>query len=196
VLNAVFWPLVPLSRGYVHISSGDPFQNPRITPRLLTDNFDQEIAVAITRRSLALFSSPPFADVVEDAYYDPPIPANATDADYLAWFKGTAFGASHWIGTTAMMPRELGGVVNPSLQYASYLALSIILHILPHNPAFLNQRTNYHFRRRVYGTKKLRIVDAGILPLQVTSHPMSLLYAVAQKAASLINEEDFQKSES
>jgi len=31
-------------------------------------------------------------------------------------------------------------------------------------------------------------VDAGILPLQVTSHPMPLLYAVAQKAASLITE--------
>lgn len=156
VLTAVFWPSMPLSRGHVHIASADPFQNPLITPRLLTDKFDQEIAVAITRRARALFSSPPFAGVVADAYYDPPIAVSGTDADYLAWYKNTAFGASHWIGTTAMMPRELGGVVNPKLQ--------------------------------VYGTEKLRVVDAGILSFQITSHPMSLLYAVAQKAACLITE--------
>lgn len=44
--------------------------------------------------------------------------------------------------------------------------------------------------RRVYETKKLRIVDAGILPFEITSHPMPLLYAVAQKAAALILEAD------
>lgn len=116
VLTTIFWPLMPLSRGHVHIASADPFQNPVIAPRLLTDNFDQEIAIAITRRSRVVFSSAPFADVVADPYYDPPIATNGTDAEFLAWYKSTAFGASHWIGTTAMMGRELGGVVNPKLQ--------------------------------------------------------------------------------
>lgn len=135
VLTAVFWPSMPLSRGHVHIASADPFQNPLITPRLLTDKFDQEIAVAITRRARALFSSPPFAGVVADAYYDPPIAVSGTDADYLAWYKNTAFGASHWIGTTAMMPRELGGVVNPKLQCVSSpaLPLSFFSIHLPHD---------------------------------------------------------------
>jgi len=192
VLTAVFWPSVPLSRGYVHIGSADPFQNPIITPRLLTDRFDQEIAVAITRRSLAVFSSPPFADVVADAYYDPPIAANGTDEDYLAWFKNTAYGASHWIGTTAMMPKELGGVVDPSLQYSSRLVFSIIFTSTPTHSIIFGSITNFYFLYRVYGTKRLRVVDAGILPLQVTSHPMSLLYAVAQKAAHLIIEKSYQ----
>lgn len=40
----------------------------------------------------------------------------------------------------------------------------------------------------VYGTRNLRVVDAGILPFEITSHPMPLLYAVAQKAAALILE--------
>ena len=39
---------------------------------------------------------------------------------------------------------------------------------------------------RVYGTKRLRVVDAGILPFEVTSHTQSLTYAVAQKGADLI----------
>lgn len=68
VLTAVFWPSMPLSRGHVHIASADPFQDSYITSRLLTDKFDQGIAVAVARRSRALFSSPPFAQVVADAF--------------------------------------------------------------------------------------------------------------------------------
>ena len=41
---------------------------------------------------------------------------------------------------------------------------------------------------RVYGTKKLHVVDAGILPFQVTAHMMSTLYAVAARAADVIAE--------
>ena len=186
VFSAVFWPSVPLSRGYIHISSADPFQNPMITPRLLTDKFDQDIAVAMTRRSREVFSSPPFADVVANAYYDPPIAATGTDVEYLAWYKNTSFGASHWIGTTAMMPRALGGVVNPKLQYASFSVFPIHLFIFTGHMSHVLVLTD--LPHRVYGTQKLRVVDAGILPLQVTSHPMPLLYAVAQKAASLITE--------
>jgi len=43
---------------------------------------------------------------------------------------------------------------------------------------------------RVYGTKKLHVVDAGILPFQVTAHMMSTLYAVAARAADVIAECD------
>lgn len=39
---------------------------------------------------------------------------------------------------------------------------------------------------RVYGTKNLRVVDAGILPFQLTTHTMPALYATAQKAADII----------
>lgn len=85
-------------------------------PRLLTDEFDQAVAIAVARRIRDLFSAPPFKDVVADAYLDPPIGQNGTDAEYLAWLRKTASGASHWIGTTAMMPRDLGGVVDAQLR--------------------------------------------------------------------------------
>ncbi|KAG6181875.1 hypothetical protein E4U27_002097 [Claviceps purpurea] len=154
VLSAPFWPLMPLSRGHIHISSANPFDFPIIVPRFLTDSFDQQVAVTVARRSRDLWTSPSLAHLVADAYHDPRIGPNGTDADYLAWFQGKAGGAGHWIGATAMLPRELGGVVDPLL--------------------------------RVYGTKNLRVVDAGVLPFQVTSHMMSTLYAVAQRAADLI----------
>ncbi|KAH8666906.1 alcohol oxidase [Xylariales sp. PMI_506] len=168
VLSAIFWPLTPLSRGHVHIAAADPFADPIITPRFLRDPFDQAVAVGVARRSRDLFSAAPFSSpdnnnninndaVVADAYYDPAsLGPDATDAEYLAWFQSTAGAADHWIGSTAMIPRELGGVVDSKL--------------------------------RVYGTQNLRVVDAGILPIQLTSHLMSTVYAVAQKAADIILE--------
>ncbi|KAM3479632.1 hypothetical protein MY8738_005332 [Beauveria namnaoensis] len=156
-LDAPFWPLMPLSRGHIHIASSDPFQNAIITPRFLTDAFDQAVGVAVARRIRNLFSNKAFHGVVENAYQYPPLGLNATDSEYLDWFKDTAAGASHWLGSTAMLPRALGGVVDSRL--------------------------------RVYGTSKLHVVDAGILPFQLTSHTMSTLYAVAQRAAQIIVED-------
>lgn len=107
---------MPLSRGHLHVNTSDTFQDPVIVPRLLTDAFDQQVAIAISRRSQALFASAPFAEVVADPYYDPGLGPNGTDAEWLAWFKDTSFGASHWIGSTAMLPRKLGGVVDHELR--------------------------------------------------------------------------------
>lgn len=116
VLSAIFWPLMPLSRGHVHINSSDPFADPIITPRFLSDTFDQDVAITISRRSRSLFASAPFSEVVADPYYDPPIGPNATDSEWLAWYKSTGVGASHWFGSTAMLPRDLGGVVDSRLR--------------------------------------------------------------------------------
>lgn len=37
---------------------------------------------------------------------------------------------------------------------------------------------------KVYGTTNLRVVDAGILPLQLGATPMSTVYAIAEKVRS------------
>jgi choline dehydrogenase-like flavoprotein len=39
---------------------------------------------------------------------------------------------------------------------------------------------------RVYGTKNVRVVDASVLPFQITGHLTSTLYAVAERASDLI----------
>ena len=117
VLTAAFWPLTPLSRGHVHINSSDPFDDPIITPRFLSDTFDQDIAVALSKSSRTLFQTAPISGVVSNAFYSPDtVGPNATDAEWLAWYESSSFGASHWLGSTAMMPEELGGVVNSNLQ--------------------------------------------------------------------------------
>lgn len=65
--------------------------------------------------------------------------------------------AMHAIGTCAMLPRELGGVVDA--------------------------------RVKVHGTKNVRVVDASIIPMQLSGHTMGPVYAVAERAAALIKED-------
>ncbi len=47
-------------------------------------------------------------------------------------------------------------------------------------------------RLRVHGVSGLRVVDASIIPLQVSAHIQSTVYAIGEKAASMISE-DWEK---
>jgi choline dehydrogenase len=153
VMTSIFWPSLPFSRGYIHIRSTDPLADPIITPRFLTDQFDLDVGVALAKQSRVMFKSAPFSAVVANASADA-VPDSGTTADWEAFLRSTSFGASHWVGTSALLPRNCGGVVSPTLN--------------------------------VYGTTGLRIVDASILPLELTSHLMTAVYAIALRAADLI----------
>ena len=62
-----------------------------------------------------------------------------SDDELAPWVKKTLTTVHHVIGSTSMLPRDKGGVVDPSL--------------------------------KVYGTKNLRVVDLGIVPLHICAHP-------------------------
>ncbi|XP_044722209.1 GMC oxidoreductase domain-containing protein [Hirsutella rhossiliensis] len=172
-LVASFWALQPFSRGSVHIRpSGAGGDNgtaavpdaPAIDTQLLTVDLDTTVQVAAGRVAAQFWSTAPVSDLVADALAPNasdqlPLPpgGEATDAQWRRWARGAVVTNSHPLGTAAMMARELGGVVDPSLA--------------------------------VYGTARLRVVDASVLPMQPSGHLTATLYAVAERAAEMIQAE-------
>ena len=104
------------------------------------------------------------------------VPVNATDEQWAEWIKHscksksrlvalltvTVTTNSHPLGTAAMMPRDLGGVVNEKLT--------------------------------VYGTSNIRVVDASVMPFQVSGHLTSTIYAIAEKASDIIKADMWRSS--
>jgi choline dehydrogenase-like flavoprotein len=98
-----------------------------------------------------LASTAPFSDVIQ-TFNDPPA-SSQSDDDFAGYARDALQSLKHPIGTAALGPRALGGVVDQN-----YL---------------------------VYGTKNLRVVDASIFPMQISAHPQTTVYAIAEKVCIL-----------
>ncbi|KAG9253015.1 GMC oxidoreductase-domain-containing protein [Emericellopsis atlantica] len=148
-LASAFWALMPLSRGSVHLKTKEAINDPQIDPHYLDNPLDVHTQVEIGR-----LCSKFWAGTGIDFTTIAGAQANATNEEWTTFIKDTVAANSHSLGSTAMMSRDLGGVVDDQL--------------------------------RVYGTRGLRVVDAGVLPLQFSGHLTATLYAVAQRAAEMI----------
>ncbi|KAK4032102.1 hypothetical protein C8A01DRAFT_51032 [Parachaetomium inaequale] len=153
--NGILVDLHPLSRGTVNIDPTNPYTTePLVDYRALSNPLDAVIMADLIRFTRRYHMDNPLTKAWAATELAPG-PETQTDeqfADYLA--ETLSPSEFHPAGTCAMMPRELGGVVDEEL--------------------------------RVYGVRGLRVVDASVFPTLPGGNTCQSVYAVAEKAADLI----------
>lgn len=112
--GAVFWLHQPFSRGSVHINSSN-IDAPIIDARFFELDIDVALSIANAKWVRKFMATPPFSNYLNMSASTPSfemIPENASDEVWLDWIKGTSEPNYHHLGTCAMLPRDLGGVVD------------------------------------------------------------------------------------
>lgn len=143
--------LHPVSKGSVHIATNDPLAAPSIDPKFMSSKYDSMVLLDLLEFVLNIAQEHPLRDSVE--VITSPAPGSSNE-ELLEYIRTSTAGADHLIGTCAMAPRQIGGVVDSSL--------------------------------RVHGTQNLRVVDASIFPIHIGAHTQATVYAIAEKAVSMV----------
>ncbi|KAH7303660.1 GMC oxidoreductase [Stachybotrys elegans] len=107
----------PLSRGSVHLTSTDGVA---LDPKYLTHALDIEVFARHLQFADKLISVGPLTDLIKSGSERKPgtiKPGDFEDLDRAKeYLRRNAIGAVHYTGTCSMMPREMGGVVDPQLR--------------------------------------------------------------------------------
>ncbi|KAI3336646.1 GMC oxidoreductase [Xylariaceae sp. AK1471] len=118
--------LHPLSRGTVNINTSDPFDSePVVDYRALTNPVDLDIMVEILRFTKKYFFETRMRDFAP-LQVQPPENVNEPE-DLKAFLRENIIPSYyHPVGTCAMMPRELGGVVDEELKVYGIKGLRVV----------------------------------------------------------------------
>lgn len=106
----------PFSRGICHIRSADPKDKPILDPRYLSHPMDLEILARLTQYVDTIIKTEPFASLLKPGERLPE-GKDATSLDAAKDIvKERLLTTFHPTGTCAMMPKEIGGVVDNRLK--------------------------------------------------------------------------------
>lgn len=163
-MAVVGWDLLPFSRGRVHLqqvtgadgTASIAYDFPAIDPKYLLADFDVAVMTAGGRLGQAYAAQEPIAGIVTSYIY----PGDAVlpqNASDAQWE------AVLRIGVTPNH-HALGTAAMMSRELGGVVDPEL----------------------RVYGTANVRVVDASIMPMQISGHLTSTLYAVADRAADII----------
>ncbi|KAJ5807448.1 Glucose-methanol-choline oxidoreductase [Penicillium robsamsonii] len=155
-----YWGSVPFSRGSVHLSSADPTAVATIDPKYFMLDFDFHAQVQAARFIREVFKTKPLADMA-GAETSPGLSTVAADADDEGWtdfIKGNYRSNFHPISTAAMMPKEIGGVVDSSLKvYGTSNVRVVDASVLPFQVCGHLQSTVYAVAERAADIIKGRL---------------------------------------
>jgi len=154
------WQLLPFSRGSVQITSTDPKVPPQTKVNYFNVPFDFEVQIAGARLSRQILANQPLRGLATNEV----VPSYATVPNDNGQ-GGSDASWTPWIKDTFV------SVAHP-IGTAAMMRRSL--------GGVVNAQLT------VYDTANVRVVDASILPLQVSAHLSGTLYGVAEKAADLI----------
>ncbi|KAG6915644.1 hypothetical protein DXG01_010608 [Tephrocybe rancida] len=157
-VGIIMWNLLPFSRGTVTLKSADPFVYPTIKVNYFAADVDLDIQVATARLSRKILTTAPLSSLTTgETIPGGAVPDNAQRGTDAAW--------KSWIQqnfVTVAHPVGTAAMMRRSLGGVVNAQL------------------------KVYDTTNVRVVDASVMPMQISAHLSATLYGVAEKAADLI----------
>jgi len=150
------WNLLPQSRGRVSLASSNPFDYPLVDPAYLDDAFDIMIQGAGASSTRKLLASPFFSDVL-----GPEISPGQ-----------------------AILPSNASATAYEAYVKATYAPVYHPIGTVAMMPR--EKGGSLDSQLKVYGAMNVRVIDASILPFQISAHLSATLYGVAEKAADII----------
>ncbi|ETW78473.1 GMC oxidoreductase 8 [Heterobasidion irregulare TC 32-1] len=161
-LGIDMWQLLPFSRGTVSITNANPFTKPAVNVNYFGVPWDLDVQIAGARLSRKILSSSPTSSLSTGETHPgySVVPNDAIGGSDDAWKK--------WILDTQAGFAAVSHPIGTASMMRRDLGGVVDAHLI------------------VYDTANLRVVDASVLPLQVSAHLSSTLYGVAEKAADLI----------
>ncbi|KAF5371664.1 hypothetical protein D9758_003587 [Tetrapyrgos nigripes] len=111
-INSVLY--APLSRGRTHISSSDPLSPPLVDPAYWSHPIDVAAQVGGIKLARKMLTTPPLGSVYQGEF-EPGLDKQ-TDEEIEEWLRGVVASDNHEVGSMAMLPREMGGVVDTKLK--------------------------------------------------------------------------------
>jgi len=143
----------------VQITSTNPFTKPQVIVNWFNVDMDMFIQVAGVRLARKMLGTTPLSTLSQGETIPgkTTVPDNGDGGSDAAW--------TSWINN-------------------AFFAVSHPIGTAAMMKRSLGGVVDAHLR--VYDVKNLRVVDASILPLQISAHLSSTLYGVAEKAADII----------
>ncbi|KAK6822993.1 Glucose oxidase [Apiospora arundinis] len=122
VWDSEYWGLLPFSRGNLHVTAANTSttkaNGAKINPNFFMLEWDVTQQVGAANFIRRMYGTAPFNDVVgpEDTPGLKTVPADADEKTMGDFLKANYRSNFHPVGTAAMMPREVGGVVDSQLK--------------------------------------------------------------------------------